>query len=292
MLISKAGNALRLAASERDRMFAVSADALPTMPAEKLELATLKAYADSVDASIYRGFSDIEIGGFNVTLQTPAQTFVALKAHENIIARDRKRREDKSGIKPEERYSEVREYRDWSEYVGVSTTPVVAISVIPRVGETGGSLFARIVISANMQATYKFLGDVRGVEVLRNGAPVTPIKGGHAPMKVWVDNRWVSLKDVADQGYYVFDAELLRPDSAGTPPSIIVMIKDLKSPKYLKCRELPFKVVARAWNDFKAFYLDTRPGLTFGFANPATRPAREGPMAYPALRGPCNWSPY
>jgi len=40
----------------------------------------------------------------------------------------------------------------------------------------------------------------------------------------------VSLKDVADQGIYIFDAEVLRPDSMGAPPQLVLTVRDLKHP--------------------------------------------------------------
>ena len=61
----------------------------------------------------------------------------------------------------------------------------------------------------------------------------------------------------------MFDSDLLRPDSAGSPPSIVVAIRDLKRPKKLKCLELPAESVAQAWNDFEAFYTDKRPAGGF-----------------------------
>jgi len=82
-------------------------------------------------------------------------------------------------------------------------------------------------------------------------------------MKVYVENQWVSLKDVADAGFYVFDVEILRPNDSGAPPSIVVAIRDLKSPKNLKGAELPKEVVAGAWTEFEAFYPQSRPQAAF-----------------------------
>ena len=292
ILVSRAAPALARAAAELQQTESISDDSLPVLPSEHLSVAALKAYAETTDVALYRGFSDISLAGFNVTVQTPAQVFVALKAYENDVAKDRKKREAKAGLSDEERYSEVREYRDWSEYVGVSTTPVVAIEIVPRVAETGGSVFARVMISPYLQATYKFQGDVKGAQVFRNGSLVEAIKGGHAPTKMLVENRWVSLKDVADQGFYVYDAELLRPDSNGVAPSIVVAVQDLKSPKKLKCRELPADVIARAWNDFEEFYREAKPSVRFWQADVKASRARQAHWTNDALSGECSWYSY
>lgn len=291
VLVGRAGPALAAAAAAMQQLPEVAADSLPMLPSERMNLTSLKVYADTVNALQYDGFVGIGVGGFDVALQTPAQMFVAIKEYEHEIGKDRKKREARAKLAEEERYSEVRQYRDWTEYVGVSSTPVVSISVVPRVAETGGSIVARM-FSANMQATLKFQGDVRGVRVLRNGEPVVPIRGGHAPTRVYVSDRWVSLKDVADQGCYVFDAELLRPNDAGIAPSIVIAIHDLKSPKKLKCRELPGPVVARAWNDFEPFYREARPHVPFTRADIKLSSKQRERVAPAELSQQCTWYPF
>lgn len=290
VLISRAGPALARAAVEMSRTAPPSPSLLPMLPREPLNITTLKAFADTVDPRVYRKMSGIGVGGFEVTVQTPAQTLVAMNLYEADVGRDRKKREERSNLPESQRFSTVREYRDWSEYVGHIALPVVSFAILPKVGETTGSLFARVLVSASLQATYKFRADVRGATVFRDQVFVEPIKGGHMPMMVYEENRWVSLKDVADQGYYVFDPELLRPALDGTPPSIVLAITDLKDPKKLKCREFSSEIVANAWNDFELFYEQLRPGSNFVRAD-----AKLGKNIRPAwrtdfLKKECDWS--
>src|SRR5713101_5874590 len=268
VLIARAGPALARAAVEITQTPSPGSGLLPSMPIDQVDVGTVKAQADTADPDRYRDFADRGVGGFELTVQTPVQTVVAVKAYENEIAKDRKKREARAGLPEAQRFSEVREYRDWAEYVGAPTAPVVSFAIIPKVGETGGSVFKRLMLGPNLKATYKFKGDVRGAQVFRNQEPVEPIKGGHAPMKVYVENQWVTLKDVADAGFYVFDVEILRPNDSGAPPSLVVAIRDLKSPKNLKCIEVPKEVVAQAWNDFEPFYQQNRPQAGFRRADP------------------------
>lgn len=288
ILIARAGPALARAAVELAQTPPPASGLLPSMPAEQLDIGTVKAQADSTDPENYKHFAGLDVGGFELTVQTPMQTFVAVKTHENDVAKDRKKREARAGLTEGQRFSEVREYRDWAEYVGAPTAPVVSIAIIPKVGETGGSVFRRLMLGPNLRATYRFKGDVRGAQVFRNREPVEPIKGGHAPIQVYVEDRWVSLKDVADIGFYVFDLEILRPDTAGAPPNIVVAIRDLKSPKKLKCLELPLDAVARAWNDFETFYQQSRPRAGFRRANPAA--AGHSAWSTGFLEQDCEWS--
>jgi len=290
ILMARAGPALARAAVELTQTPSPSSGVLPSMPTDQVDVGTVKAQADTTDPDKYRDFAGLGVGGFEVTIQTPMQTLVAVKAYENDIAKDRKKREARAGLPESQRFSEVREYRDWAEYVGAPTAPVVSFAIIPKVGETGGSLFKRLMLGPNLKATYKFKGDVRGAQVFRNQEPVEPIKGGHAPMKVFVENQWVSLKDVADEGFYVFDVEILRPDASGAPPSIVVAIRDLKSPKDLKCTEVSADVVAQAWNDFESFYQQNRPQGGFRRANPGAASERKPASSADFLKDDCKWS--
>jgi hypothetical protein len=290
VLVARAGPALARAAVELTQTPSPNSGVLPSMPTDQVDVGTVKAQADTTDPDKYRDFAALGVGGFELTIQTPMQTLVAVKAYENDIAKDRKKREARAGLPESQRFSEVREYRDWAEYVGAPTAPVVSFAIIPKVGETGGSLFKRLMLGPNLKATYKFKGDVRGAQVFRNQEPVEPIKGGHAPMKVFVENQWVSLKDVADEGFYVFDVEILRPDASGAPPSIVVAIRDLKSPKDLKCREVSADVVAQAWNDFESFYQQNRPQAGFRRANPGAVSERKPAWSADFLKDDCKWS--
>lgn len=291
VLISRAAGAFGKASEAAAGVEWTDDAPLPVMPDIAISVSTLKAFAETTAADAYQEFAGIPIAGFEITVQTPAQKFVAIKAFENNIGRDRKKREARAGVPEDARYSEVREYRDWAEYVGVAGLPVIAISVVPTIGETGGSAFARIMISPYLQAQYRFRGDVRGVRLFRNDEFVEPIKGGHTPVKMYVENQWVSQKDVADEGYYVYEAEVFRPDSLGRSPSIVVVVDDLKSPGKPRCKELPATVVARAWNEFELFHQELGWGGDYRRADvKASRGRtaahwRDGP-----LKRQCNWS--
>ena len=289
VLIARAGPALARAGAELTQTPAPSSSLLPVMPVDQIDIGTVKAEADTADPDRYEDFVDRGVGGFDLTLQTPIQTLVAVKVHENDIAKDRKKREARAGVPEAQRFSEVREYRDWAEYVGAPSAPVVSFAILPKVGETGGSVFKRLMLGPNLRATYKFKADVRGAQVFRNQQPVEPIKGGHTPMKVYLNNQWVSLKDVADAGFYVFDAEVFRPDDSGAPPSIVVAIRDLKSPKKLKCTEIPTDVVAAAWNDFQSFYEQNRPRAGFGRSDPKAGRERQSASSTGFLQEDCTW---
>jgi len=126
--------------------------------------------------------------------------------------------------------------------------------------------------------------------MFRNGIQVTPIRGGHVPVKVFQEDQWISLKDVADQGMYIYDIELFRPDSTGVPPSIVLVIRDLKNPKKPRCMELPAATVAQAWNDFEFFYTAQRPEAQFRRADPMQAKSRKSAASAGFMKDDCTWA--
>jgi putative serine protease PepD len=244
---------------------------LPLLPSGHFLLQDLKAFADSVPFRRYAAFDSISIGKFFVTVTTPPIHYVRARAFEAAVAKDRKKREDKAGIDTEARFSEMREFRDWMEYVGDERAPVVTLTVEPKVGETSGSVFRRLLVTGpGGKATFRYAGDLQEARVYRNGVPVSLLRGGTTPVKQYVDNRWIDLKDVANYGYYVLPSTAFAPDADGTPPSVVIDLADLKNPTFPGCRELPREVTASVWNDFVLYYRAA--GGTFMVADAGRKP--------------------
>ncbi len=170
--------------------------------------------------------------------------------------------------------------------------PVIAVAIEPKIGRTFWSSFSQIVETMNYgtaisQAKLKFQGDVRGARFYRNGVEIEPLRGGHAPQAVLIENRWVQLKDVADMGYYVLPPEAFAPDSAGTPPRVVIAIQDLKNPGSLSGTEIADGASARAWNDFLPYFEVTRPGVPFRVAD-ARKKSPKITMTCDAKTGTCE----
>jgi S1-C subfamily serine protease len=275
IVISRAVGPLAEARIKAAGLPAPDGTVLPLLPAGRFRLQDLKAFADSVKPSHYVRFDSIGIGRFFVTVTTPPIAYVRQKAFETSIAKDRKKREEKAGIDVEARYSEMRDFRDWSQYVGDERAPVIALTVEPKVGETSGSIFRRLLVTGpGGKATVRYSADLQEAFIFRNGQPVTPLRGGTTPVKAYVDNQWVNLKDVANYGYYVLPAEAFAPDSDGAPPSIVIELADFKNPASANCKELPREVAATIWNDFALYHGAL--GESHVNADPSKKPA-DGP---------------
>jgi S1-C subfamily serine protease len=246
---------------------------LPTIPRTIYPLHLLKAHGDTLEPKAYKKLVERDAGKFRVKVTTPVLHRVAARMAEAEIAGDRRKREQRAGVTTDEQYSELNQSRDWEQYVGPANTPVISVAVIPKVGETGGSILWRaleagLVGQPTSKARMKFQGDVRGVRFYRNGLAVEPIRGGHGPQAVHIEDRWVQLKDVADMGYYVLPPELFRPDSNGTPARVTVVIDDLKNPGAASFTEFDGASSSRVWNDFGPYFRHAEPEKPWIAADP------------------------
>ena len=127
-----------------------------------------------------------------------------------------------------------------------------------------------------------YQGDLRDAVLWRNGEQVAPLVGGHTPIKQYINNQWVDLKDVADYGYYVFPPEVFAPDADGTPPTLVLDLHDLKNEDGESCAVLPAAVVALVWNDFGPF-LATQPAGGFVVAVPTKHHQGGDPLGLCAI---------
>src|SRR2546428_5279356 len=93
VLVARAGPALARAAVELTQTPSPVSGLLPSMPIDQVDVGTVKAAADTANPDTYREFGGRDVGGFELTVQTPMQTLVAVKTHENDIAKDPKKRE-------------------------------------------------------------------------------------------------------------------------------------------------------------------------------------------------------
>ena len=169
------------------------------------------------------------------------------------------------------------------------------MAITPRLAETFGSAFTRALTAGSIYgtpaATLKFTGDVRGARFYRNGVEVEPIRGGHGPQVMRVDNAWVTVKDVADMGYYVLPPTAFAPDSAtGAPARVVIIVQDLKNPETESSTVIDGAASARVWNDFGPYYRSTLNGAGWKPANPAIKD-QSGVLDCDARSGTCRPKP-
>lgn len=268
VLMARATSALKAALDSLATAPAPNAEPLPALPAGSFSVSELEKLGNVVETDDYRDLSGLDIGSFRAVFTTPVTFAVAKHKEDSEVGKDRKKREAKGNVAADERYSFQTQDRDWHEFVGEPRKAAVALVVTPGIGETGGSFLKRALLSPALKAKYTYTGDVRGVTVWRDSEVVVPVSGGHGPIPTFVDNQWVSMKDVADRGYYVFDPRVFRPEADGRVPRIQIVVDDLKHPKSRACLTLSRREVARIWNDFEMFFAEHPDSVPFVKAIP------------------------
>lgn len=256
------------------RLFAAAplpkSDPLPVVPTARIPADALDQMVRAADPHVYASLvKNIDADRFWVEFQSPVSNAVFRKASDEFAAQDRRKREARAGASDEERYAGEQSTYEWEQYVGQELTPVVELIVSPKVGETTGSIFKRVLISPTLQATMRFKGDVRGVTIYRDGEAVVPIRAGHIPQRRVVNNQWVEMRDVANMGLAILDARVFKPRPDGTIPQITVAIDDLNRPNELSCYPLQAQIAARIWNDFAPLAGAIWPGEALGTATVA-----------------------
>jgi S1-C subfamily serine protease len=269
--VGRLGPLLKHAADTLRSLPSIEYRVLPTVSGPPYPLVELRAAADSVPVDDYENVQGFKVGNFTIALSTPVANLVYAKKYEDEVAKDRRKREARAGLTEGERYSEIGTMRDWTDYVGDLTEAAVSVEIDPRQGETFWSGLGRA-LSASQgyvpgRAKYVFKGDLQDAQWYRNGTPVEPVVGGRTPQRVYVQDAWVEMKDVAYRGLYIFNPEVFAPDSTGAPPSIVVHIFDLKHPDDRNWVELGGDVVARVWNDFGPYYTRLRSDRPFRTAD-------------------------
>lgn len=251
-------------------------ESLPIMPTRPYPLDALRDHVATITPAMYRYVLGRDAGNFTVSVQTPAIYMYYQRLAENALGGERKKREERAGVPAEERYSRLKAVRDWSQYVGSELLPVVTITVSPKIGETGWSSFARALETvqygtALSQGRFKFRGDLRGARFYRNGVEVRPLRGGHRPVEAFVNDRWVQLQDVADEGIYILPPELFAPDSLGRPAMVTMIFQDIKNPQAGSVVNFYDATAAHIWNDFVPYYRAVSPEREALRANPAVK---------------------
>lgn len=236
-------------------------EALPVLPRVGLPAVLVKSTVAATPGEVWESLAAMSVGRFRLAINTPFQVVARRMAFEADVGKDRKKREAKSGVQAEESYSELRDIYDWDRYTrsgAQSFTPVVGIAIAPKIGETTGSFLRRLAVAAaarvESKATIRYKSDLRSATFYRNGEKVTPYMGGTQPVKQYVNDAWIDMRDVANTGYYLVPVEVFAPEPDGTPPAIFVVLDDLKNPAEPGCGLLPNDVVAAVWNQFRPYF--------------------------------------
>ncbi len=283
ILVTEAADALRHARDSTVVRELPSAELLPVAPRRAYPVTGLEnaARRPRWDLSLYSA----ELPRFSLSIGTPLlEAWLEAQNTARVTAR-RQKREAKRGIGENESVNSSTPWHAWEEYVG-RRRPVVAINARPKIGQTGGSLFANMLgaFAAGYtntyyvgHYTYEFKSDVRDVRLMRDGAPVPAITRFRQMLLRDVQGQYIEMADVAHQGLYEYAYEVFAPDSTGRFPTMELVVEDASG--RLTSAFLNPATVRQIWSDFAPYRLDVetgRPGPSVAAAGTSSAPLGSG----------------
>jgi len=197
--------------------------------------------------------------GFEIRVATPTRSYFLSAEEDRRLAGKRRAREAAAGVADAEMYDPLgTRLREWQAYVG-QHAPVVVITVVPKVGETGTSSFLNILgaAAAGYSGTpyvgshqYEFKADLQDCTLLCNDRPVFDVFRGFGMMPVSISAGTVNMDDIAQRGTFVYLPDVFAPcDST----ELSLRLKDLKHPDRDIRVPIPMACREQVWMDFEPY---------------------------------------
>jgi hypothetical protein len=257
--VSNAPLAALLGAARQRALDLPVLDTLPPVvdrPAWRMTWDEVRRAATEYGTLWYADWDSFRAGPFDIELSTSAAQWAEWSAQDSLIGLERSRR-DRKAAGSSARYSRVASLRNWEQFVGDQLSPVVVFAINPRISERASSLIGNLLLGLTIGITgpqvLSYAGDLFAARLLRDGQPIRKVSGGHSPQRIWIESRWLQLRDVADFGYYVFPAEAFAPRPDRTFPTMVLEAVDRRTLKAHKL-QLSDITVARIWADFDEAY--------------------------------------
>jgi len=207
----------------------------------------------------YKSDVDQYDSGFNVTFFTPTRKHVVETRDVRRLATKRQKRETSAGIANSGTYDPVgARLKEWRAYVG-EYAPVVVISVIPQIGETGGSVFLNLLGSAaaayagtywDPAYIYEFKADLRDFQLMRGDSTVYEVFRVLDIMPVSMSIGNVNMDDVAQMGTFAFLSDVFENINS---TNLHMRLWDLKRPKKVIDIPVPRQCLEQIWVDFEPY---------------------------------------
>jgi putative serine protease PepD len=230
---------------------------LPVPPAVAYPITALRTAAAQEKYDL-RGLNFTE-GPFEVMVMTPRVSAWRQGVAQRALMGRRQEREARAGAEAGigDHTDPIQNWVSWDEYVGARKS-VVIINVMPRIGETAGSLWGNILgtVAAGRNWIWRqnvaFRGDFQNMQLLRNGSEIVPIQRARIPAMLNFQSFLISGRDYAKAGVYVYGPDDFAPNADGSFPELVLQAQSLG-------REQPVRItlgpatVEKIWNDFAPY---------------------------------------
>jgi hypothetical protein len=225
------------------------ADLLPVEPSEPYPAAALK---QALMGRAFKSFKDdlyaFEMGDFEVVFQTPVFAAGMGAIQSQMMHEAQAKREKKAGKAPAANAA-LAELRDWMQYVG-ENAPVFVVRAAPKLKEGFWSGPNRGLAAYQGYdggpAKLNFATDFASMRLYCGASLVQPIQPNRAEVEQNIQNRKVSVQDVAYYGFYTYPQDAVGPQCG----QVRLEISSLKKKGAPEVKVVPAKVIERVWTDF------------------------------------------
>lgn len=255
--ITVANDLIRRAYQKLSSISPPSSELLPVTPKEKFPPECLRwVQMRCFEAKNYTTSG----GAFDIMVLTPPrQTFLASQEEAKLVDK-RREREIAAGVEESKRYDPLGErLKEWRQYVG-DYAPLVRLKVTPKIGETGGSVFANILKAALAGASgtyyydehhkYEFKGDLQDFQLCDDEEMIPEVFRSMDIMPVSIKLARASMEDIAQQGFFLF---LPDPFYDYEEQTLHMIVTDLKKPGEKIKVKVPRACLEQIWVDFEPY---------------------------------------
>jgi hypothetical protein len=234
---------------------------LPVMPRAQYPIESLKRAALAADWN-YKPYR-VSAGNYEITVMTPPFMYHEEKRREVELASSRQAKSSTSDNTVA--YDAFSDLRSWTQYLG-QLAPAVTIQVVPKVGETGGSVFANLLGAAASAYSgtayygshkYEFKADLNDFDLCSGDSVIGDIQRGMSwqPLDFQISGWYASASanDLARAGVFIFDPSVFLPGSTEWP-QLAFDIHSEKNPDVGERFPVPQETLEAIAIDFQDYY--------------------------------------
>ena len=235
---------------------------LPVMPKDIYPLWALKKAA--LDEKFNDDVYHFSAGNYEITVQTPPFSYWLDKQYELRLSEKRARREREGSATETDTFDPFKDLKTWYQYVG-EYSPVIAIVVKPKVGQTSGSSWANALgaFAAGLSGTsycgvyeYEFKGDLQDFSLMVDRNVRNEIQRGMVfiPLNIqyWGYYGATTGEDLARAGVFTFSHDFFER-SASEWPLVHGAITSIDKPDQRLQFRMPAELVEAIWVDFEPY---------------------------------------
>jgi len=167
-------------------------------------------------------------------------------------AKEKGKRNRKSNEAVQDSFRPMDDLKNWEQYVG-EYAPVLFIRAMPKLKETGGSVFLRSLAASGgaygVPAKMRFKTDFYKMKLQCGSKEIEPILPGKITQVVNVSGHLVNATDATYEGFYEYKADAIGP-SCG---QVSLVFYTEKNPNAAITKTLSDKTVSRIFDDFAPY---------------------------------------